>query len=199
VAHDSGLDLLNQLLASEDFEKVTITFRGIGEMVGDKNAVNTNPSTSWMDLSPFESDEVWNAPRLRESRGDTTSPRFLGHMDQAAIQLAQTVAGSASNIEYFLRRFLARSTSASRKGSRRIGNNAPRGGTLWIGTDPSSSVLNLDGQFHDLKNAYAAGPAVFPALGSANPSLTAFTLARRTARAITQRANPLPHPAWFLC
>src|SRR5260370_27251072 len=51
------LDLLDQLLASEDFDKVTITFRGIGEMVGDKNASNTNPATSWMDLSPFESDE----------------------------------------------------------------------------------------------------------------------------------------------
>jgi len=51
------LDLLDQLLASQDFNKITITFRGIGEMVGDKNAVNTNPATSWVDLSPFELDE----------------------------------------------------------------------------------------------------------------------------------------------
>jgi hypothetical protein len=41
-------------------------------------------------------------------------------------------------------------------------------------------------------NAYAAGPAIFPALGSANPSLTALTLARRTAGAIAQKANPAP-------
>jgi len=41
------LDLLGQLLASQDFSKVTITFRGIGEMVGDKSATNTNPATSW--------------------------------------------------------------------------------------------------------------------------------------------------------
>jgi hypothetical protein len=45
-------------------------------------------------------------------------------------------------------------------------------------------VANLDGRFHHISNAYVAGPAVFPTLGSSNPSLTAITLARRTAGAI---------------
>jgi hypothetical protein len=57
-----------------------------------------------------------------------------------------------------------------------------------MGTDPNTSVTNLDGRFHHVSDAYVAGPAVFPALGSANPSLTALTLARRTALAIVRES-----------
>src|SRR5262249_24564935 len=41
-------------------------------------------------------------------------------------------------------------------------------------------------------NAYVVGPAVFPTLGSANPSLTALSLARRTAHAIVSAATQGP-------
>src|SRR5207244_4804271 len=44
--------------------------------------------------------------------------------------------------------------------------------------------------FHGRSNAYVVGPAVFPTLGSANPSLTALSLARRTAHAIVSAAAP---------
>src|SRR5206468_9127820 len=47
-----------------------------------------------------------------------------------------------------------------------------------------TSVTDPNGRFHHVSNAYVAGPALFPTLGSANPSLTAITLARRTADAI---------------
>src|SRR2546425_2811362 len=95
------LDLLDQLLASQDFNKLTITFRGIGEMVGDKNAANTNPATSWMDLSPFEHDEFG---MRRAFVNLVTTPQALtlwDTMDQAAVQLAQALAGSPANLEYF--------------------------------------------------------------------------------------------------
>lgn len=49
---------------------------------------------------------------------------------------------------------------------------------------PGSAVTNIDGRFHGWQNAYIVGPAVFPTLGSANPSLTALTLAHRTADVI---------------
>src|SRR5437773_3384606 len=58
-----------------------------------------------------------------------------------------------------------------------------------MGTDPNTSVTNLTGRFHHIANAYVASPAVFPALGSANPSLTALSLARRTAQAIIRQAS----------
>jgi hypothetical protein len=47
-----------------------------------------------------------------------------------------------------------------------------------------ASITDTNGKFHDVTNVYVAGPAIFPTLGSANPSLTAISLARRTARAI---------------
>ena len=59
-----------------------------------------------------------------------------------------------------------------------------------MGNDPTKSVTDLNGRFHHLSNAYVAGPAIFPALGSANPSLTALTLARRTALAIVKQTLP---------
>ena len=184
------LDLLDQLLASQDFNKITITFRGIGEMAGDKNASNTNPATSWVDLSPFERDE-FGMPRAFVNL--VTTPQGLtlwDTMDQAAVQLAQALAGSPTNIEYFYDGTWNSPPPRPAKVRDGLGTTHHEAGTLWMGTDAGTSVLNLDGQFHHMQNAYAAGPAVFPALGSANPSLTAFTLARRTARAIVQKAVP---------
>ena len=47
-----------------------------------------------------------------------------------------------------------------------------------------------------MPNAYVAGPTVFPVIGSANPSLTAATLARRTADAIVASRTISPDPAF---
>ena len=52
------------------------------------------------------------------------------------------------------------------------------------------SITDLAGRFHGSTNAYAVGSAVFPTLGSANPSLTALALARRTAEAVVAAAGP---------
>jgi hypothetical protein len=49
-----------------------------------------------------------------------------------------------------------------------------------MGTDPSLSVTAPDGRFHFTDNLYAAGPALFPSIGSPNPMLTGIALDRRT-------------------
>ena len=41
---------------------ITITFRGIGEMLGDRHTTVPNGITSWIDLSPCEADE-FGVPR----------------------------------------------------------------------------------------------------------------------------------------
>ena len=69
-----------------------------------------------------------------------------------------------------------------------LGTTHHEAGTLWMGTSPNSSVTDLNGQLHHIRNAYVAGPALFPALGSANPSLTALALARQTASAVVSSA-----------
>jgi 3-keto-disaccharide hydrolase/GMC oxidoreductase len=188
------LDLLNQLLASEDFDKVTITFRGIGETIGDKNASNTNPATSWVDLSPFERDEFGMRRAYVNLVLTPPAPAFWNTMDQATLQLAQALAGSPANIEYLYDNTWHSAPPPPGKVRDGLGTTHHEAGTLWMGTDPKASVVNIDGRFHHLQNGYAAGPAVFPALGSANPSLTALTLARRTAHVIVQNALPAPGP-----
>jgi hypothetical protein len=65
-----------------------------------------------------------------------------------------------------------------------LGTTHHEAGTLWMGSNASDSTTNLDGRFHHISNAYVASPALFPALGSANPSLTALALARKSAATI---------------
>src|SRR4051812_2845518 len=58
-----------------------------------------------------------------------------------------------------------------------LGTTHHEAGTLWMGATDTDSVTDTSGRFHHVSNAYVVGPAVFPTLGSANPSLTALALA----------------------
>src|SRR6266487_4077674 len=169
------LDLLEQTLANQREDWIVITLRGIGEMSGDRNP-NTPKQTgappSWMDLSDqteeFSMRRAW--VNIVPNNNDNT---LWNTMDQAALDLARAVAGNDATKFKFI--------SQTRDGP---GTTHHEAGTMWLGIDPQTSVTNLDGRFHHISNAYVAGPALFPNLGSANPSLTAITLARRTADAI---------------
>ena len=61
-----------------------------------------------------------------------------------------------------------------------LGTTHHETGTLWMGTDPARSVTAPDGRLHFTENLYAAGPSLFPSIGSPNPMLTGVALARRT-------------------
>ena len=60
-----------------------------------------------------------------------------------------------------------------------LGTTHHEAGTLWMGTNPASSVTNADGRFHHVLNTYALGPALLPSIGSPNPMLSGVALARR--------------------
>jgi hypothetical protein len=66
-------------------------------------------------------------------------------------------------------------------GSRRdgLGTTHHEAGTLWMGDAATTSVTDSDGLIKGVANAYVAGPALFPTLGSPNPMLTGIALARR--------------------
>src|SRR5262249_15752550 len=53
-----------------------------------------------------------------------------------------------------------------------MGTTHHEAGPLWMGTLSTNSVTNEDCRFHHVSNAFVAGPAVFPTLGSPNPMLT---------------------------
>ncbi len=57
-------------------------------------------------------------------------------------------------------------------------------GTVRMGTDKTTSVVDADGKSHDHANFYVVGSSVFPSVGTANPTLTLAALALKTAAKI---------------
>ena len=57
-------------------------------------------------------------------------------------------------------------------------------GTLRMGNDPKTSVVDKDGRCHDHPNLFITGGAAFPTCGSCGPTITIAALALRTADAI---------------
>lgn len=182
------LDLLDQTLAGQKEDWIVVTLRGIGEMVGsrDPNLTKVTGSwPSWVDLSdqtePLPPLSSTPAAQMRRAWvnlvASSADNNLWNTMDQAALALAKKLAnGDPTKFKL---------VGQSRDG---LGTTHHEAGTMWLGPDPANSVSNLDGQFHHVSNAYVAGPALCPTLGSANPSLTALSLARRTARAIVRKS-----------
>ena len=61
-------------------------------------------------------------------------------------------------------------------------------GTTRMGASPSESVVNADCRVWALDNAYVAGSSLFPASGSANPTLSLVALAIRLGRHLAATA-----------
>ena len=62
-----------------------------------------------------------------------------------------------------------------------IGGTAHQAGTARFGTDPATSVLDLDCKAHELDNLYVADASFFPSIGAVNPTLTIIANALRVA------------------
>jgi len=192
------IDLLAGLLANQDPNWVTITFRGIGEMEGQADVNNPDPARSWIDLSP-ETDQ-WGMQRAYVNLVPTQNDRNLWQaMDNAAFDLAFALAGKdPANIQYWIAPngiFVSTrpQPDANGKGFWQdgLGTTHHEAGTLFMG-DPGASITDINGKFHNIDNAYVAGPALFPSLGSANPSLTALSLARKTANTLIGSTHAVP-------
>ena len=193
---------------------IFVTFRGIGEMTGSQDASlakSTGQAPNWMDLSD-QTDEFGRRRAWVNLVAGLPENQLWRAMDDAALALALKIANDdPTAIQYFYKdSFVA---DGNDPGSWHSAppppspNNNPRdpqnkvrdglgtthheAGTLWLGADAATSVTNPDGRFHHVANAYVAGPALFPALGSANPSLTALSLARKTAIAIVKQTLPV--------
>ncbi|MCT0211543.1 MAG: dehydrogenase [Cyanobium sp.] len=65
------------------------------------------------------------------------------------------------------------------KSSMAIAAVGHQAGTCRFGTDPTSSVLDLDCKAHELDNLYVVDTSFFPSIGAVNPSLTAIANALR--------------------
>lgn len=68
-----------------------------------------------------------------------------------------------------------------------IGGTAHQAGTARFGTDPKTSVLDLDCKAHQIDNLYAVDASFFPSIGAVNPTLTIIANALRVADRIAAR------------
>ena len=67
---------------------------------------------------------------------------------------------------------------------------AHQSGTCRFGTDPDSSVLDVDCKAHELDNLYVVDTSIFPSIGAVNPALTAMANALRVGDHLLGRLGP---------
>ena len=195
------VEFQDHIRAIQDPNWITIVLRGIGEMTGNPN-LSPDPAASWIDLSS-EVDEVGRRRAYVNLVKNQSDTQLWFAMDTAAFQLAAALAGQPANIEYWNGQVNAWQQNPPPVDPQtggfwrdRLGSTHHEAGTLFAGA-PGSAATDLNGKLQGIANAYVAGPAVFPSLGSANPSLTALSLARRTARAIVSAAVTGPPESGF--
>src|SRR5262249_9316947 len=64
-------------------------------------------------------------------------------------------------------------------------------GTLRMGNDAATSVVDAGGRFHDVDNLYACDGSVFPTSGGYNPTLTIFAVGAKIAHGIARTTPSL--------
>lgn len=210
------IELLDKMLASQNSDWIVITLRGIGEMTGDKTDIVGQPTSSWINLSPFQTDQFGMRRAWVNLVASSDDEELWNTMDKASLELALKLADNDPvNIQYFYNKngslnapgaaWHNEPPPASLSHDRNNPNNKVRdgvgtthheSGTLWMGNDADTSVTDLNGKFHHIQNAYVVSSAIFPTIGSANPSLTALALARKTASAVAKELTPLKEPGF---
>ena len=68
-----------------------------------------------------------------------------------------------------------------------IGGTAHQAGTMRFGTDPQTSVLDLNCRAHEVDNLYVVDGGFFPSIGAVNPTLTIIANALRVADHLAER------------
>jgi choline dehydrogenase-like flavoprotein len=106
-----------------------------------------------------------------------TNPEALAHLKRKLKQ----VLDSAGHNAIFLNRSLYLGKDIP------LGGTAHQAGTARFGTDPDSSVLDLDCKAHELDNLYLADASFFPSIAAVNPTLTIIANALRVADRIAER------------
>ena len=177
------IDLLDQILKNQDAHWISITFRGASQLVGDRKTGVPNASGRWINLSPFEVDEFGQARAYVQLTTTLAEDDLADAMDRTILGLARYLADNdPANLQVI---------SSDRDG---LGTTYHEAGTLWMGTNPGSSVTDTNGRFHHVANAFCADQSLFVTVGSVNPTLTGLVLAKKVAEAVVARATGEPPP-----
>jgi choline dehydrogenase-like flavoprotein len=68
-----------------------------------------------------------------------------------------------------------------------IAGVAHQAGACRFGTDPATSVLDVNCKARELDNLYILDTSFFPSIGAVNPALTAMANALRVGQHLTER------------
>lgn len=154
-------------LADED--SVVVTVRSVGEIQPGNPA---NRVTLSGETDEFQVRRAFVSINLTQNDNDTRTA-----MDAASDQVRQIFAAPAGAVD------IARNQDG-------LGTTHHEGGTLWMGVSPTEFVTTPNARFHHVVNAYVAGPALLPSLGSPNPMLSGVALARRIAEHLVAPLRP---------
>ncbi len=164
------VDFFDQLRTSTDTH-VAIAIRGIGEIAAaDFNNPAAHPSRVDLDASTDE----YGVRRAFVTLTATQRDNDLWAVMDATMSQVANVFANGQPLQ------LIQSGPGGVPAHDGLGTTHHETGTLWMGTDPTKSVTDPDGRFHHTENLYAAGPCLFPSIGSPNPMLTGIAVARRT-------------------
>ncbi|MBW4448288.1 MAG: DUF1080 domain-containing protein [Spirirestis rafaelensis WJT71-NPBG6] len=177
-------------------DRVVIGIRTTGETFGYRTSpIDSNNNVSWMSVNPFggTGDDVYfeNGQPLRIPKAFVN---LVETPDDKAVRVAQAQAAFAF-IEALANQPPGSATSRDDNapihffggGEDPSGTTYHESGTLWMGTDYTKSVTDVNGRFHHVSNAYCVDQSIFPTVGSANPVPTGLTLSRKIARSIIER------------
>lgn len=177
------IDLLDATLANQTANAISIGFRGVSQQFGDRATSVPNANGRWINLSPFESDEFGMSRAFVRFSTTPAEDTLANTMDTAILQLAAQLAGNnPANFQV---------TSQVRDG---LGTTYHEAGTLWMGTNPQTSVTDTNGRFHNVANAFCTDQSLFVTVGSVNPTLTGLVLSRKVAQAAVALATGAPPP-----
>ncbi len=186
------IDTLDSFDLNDEF--VVITIRGIGEMTPDK----TIASKSRVDLvvAPSGTQAAPTAKAQVSLVASAIDELLWKDLDAMTDEVATALAGGQPyevNFNGFKAVVPGQPGQEARdvfpRANRHdnLGSTHHEAGTLWMDTDAAKGVTDLWGRVHDVPNAWVAGPALFPSVGSPNPMLTGVALARRAAERMFEK------------
>ena len=154
-----------------DEDSIVMTVRAVGELQANNPANRVSLSA--------ETDE-FGVPRAFVSINPTLNDgETWDAMDHASDQVRKIFADVAPG-------------TVDIPGTRRdgLGTTHHEAGTLSMGVSPATSITTPNGRLHHVVNAYVAGPALLPTIGSPNPMLSGIALARRMAEHLVAPSAP---------
>ena len=151
---------------------------------------------SWLPEMPFEkmaehSMDFW----LQSEDIPKAENRIAYDGDKVVLSLTEGSGRAAKGLKKKLEQMLSKAGAhpVLMERSLYLGKNIPVGGTAHqagtcrFGTDPTTSVLDLDCKAHELDNLYVTDASFFPSIGAVNPTLTIIANALRVADHIKGR------------